>query len=147
MTLHMSLPCIIGLVEEGLVVLAPRVGYYVVELSPEDVEEISDIREMIELHAVRRAMKETRPSEIRTLLNETRALKSLGDDERRKVAMQRVLPGETEVAAAMRMIEEVCGRNFRYCDIICADALYALACIVVNLMLLFIYKHLKVQAS
>jgi hypothetical protein len=41
--------------------------------------------------------------------------------------MERVLPGETEVAAAIRMIEEVYGRNFRYCDIICADALYAQA--------------------
>lgn len=77
-----------ALVEEGLVVLAPRVGYYVVELSLEDVEEISDIREMIELYALRRAMKTMRQSDITALLEETRALRSLGDDERRRVFEQ-----------------------------------------------------------
>lgn len=73
-----------ALVEEGLVMLAPRVGYYVVELSAQDVEEIADIREMIELYALRRAMKEMRPQDIDMLLKETRSVRSLGGDERRK---------------------------------------------------------------
>ncbi|HHY33544.1 MAG TPA: GntR family transcriptional regulator [Firmicutes bacterium] len=73
-----------ALVEEGLVMLAPRVGYYVVELSVQDVEEIADIREMIELYALRRAMKEMRPSDVTALLEETKALRSLGGDEQRR---------------------------------------------------------------
>lgn len=73
-----------ALVEEGLVMLAPRVGYYVVELSVQDVEEIADIREMIELYALRRAMKEMHPSDVTVLLEETRALRALGGDERRR---------------------------------------------------------------
>lgn len=73
-----------ALVEEGLVMLAPRVGYYVVELSAQDVEEIADIREMIELYALRRAMKEMRPQDIDMLLKETRSVRSLSGDERRR---------------------------------------------------------------
>lgn len=52
-----------ALVEEGLVVVAPRVGYYVVELTLNDIHEICGIRKMMEIYAMQSA------SESDVLLN------------------------------------------------------------------------------
>ncbi|MCR4402195.1 MAG: GntR family transcriptional regulator [Firmicutes bacterium] len=89
-----------ALVEEGLVMLAPRVGYYVVELSAQDVEEIADIREMIELYALRRAMRVMRPQDIELLLEETRAVRSLRGEERRRMFEQLDRKFHTEMIGA-----------------------------------------------
>ncbi len=72
------------LVEEGLVVVAPRVGYYVVKLSLDDIEEISGIRKMIELYALGLAMRNIQPGDVAALLEDTRATQSLRGAERRE---------------------------------------------------------------
>jgi hypothetical protein len=41
--------------------------------------------------------------------------------------MERIEPGEGEVTAAIRLLEKTQHRNWRYCDMVCADALYARA--------------------
>lgn len=41
--------------------------------------------------------------------------------------MERIEPGEGEVTAAIRLLGKAQHRNWRYCDMICADALYAQA--------------------
>jgi hypothetical protein len=41
--------------------------------------------------------------------------------------MERILPGEGEVSAAIRVLQDLRLRNHRYCDVLCADALYAQA--------------------
>jgi len=55
------------------------------------------------------------------------AISYIGNKPRLVITMMRIMPGETEVKAALRAIEEAYRWNWRYCDIICADALYAQA--------------------
>lgn len=55
------------------------------------------------------------------------AVSYVGAQPRLLLTMERILPGEGEVAAAMRALEDLRLRNHRYCDILCADALYAKA--------------------
>ncbi len=74
-----------ALAEEGLVVIVPRVGYYVVELSADDIKEISGIRKMVELYAFQFAIRNITTKRIETLLQETREVKSLPRAERRRV--------------------------------------------------------------
>ncbi|MBE3574465.1 MAG: GntR family transcriptional regulator [Firmicutes bacterium] len=72
------------LVTDGLVTLSPRVGYFVVSLTPLDVEEISDIRKMIELYALPRAVRQITPAEIGRMEQETRRIQQLPESERRQ---------------------------------------------------------------
>jgi hypothetical protein len=55
------------------------------------------------------------------------AISYVGAQPRLLLAMERILPGEGEVSAAIRVLAELRLRNHRYCDILCADALYAQA--------------------
>ncbi|MGE5576285.1 MAG: GntR family transcriptional regulator [Syntrophothermus sp.] len=71
------------LVEEGLVIVVPRVGYYVVQLSAEDVREISGIRKMIELYAFDLAMLHMTPETIEEMYRQALAVKNLPGDKRR----------------------------------------------------------------
>ncbi len=72
-----------ALVEEGLVTVAPRVGYYVVDLSTEDIKEISGIRRMIELYAFGIAAGNMDRDDVQSLLCDTLASKNLPAKERR----------------------------------------------------------------
>ncbi|MCL4517393.1 MAG: GntR family transcriptional regulator [Firmicutes bacterium] len=70
------------LVEEGLVIVVPRVGYYVVQLSAEDVREISGIRKMMELYAFNLAMQHLTPEKIEEMYQEALAVKDLPSEKR-----------------------------------------------------------------
>lgn len=70
------------LVEEGLVVVAPRVGWYVVKLTEEDIREISGIRRMIEVYAFEQALAHSDPVAIDEMYRATLALKDLPPAER-----------------------------------------------------------------
>ncbi len=74
-----------ALAEEGLVVIVPRVGYYVVDLSAEDIQEISGIRKMVELYAFQFAMRNITNRRIETLLRETREVRLLPKTEKKRV--------------------------------------------------------------
>jgi len=71
------------LVEEGLVIVAPRVGYYVVQLYAEDVREISGIRKMMELYAFGLALQNMEQVVIEEMYQEVLAVKALPGDQRR----------------------------------------------------------------
>lgn len=73
------------LVEEGLVVVVPRVGWYVFKLSDEDIREFSGIRRMIELYAFGEALKRLSPAAVDEMYRATRAVKDLPASERRRV--------------------------------------------------------------
>ncbi|MBO8126963.1 MAG: GntR family transcriptional regulator [Firmicutes bacterium] len=60
------------LVREGLVTVKPRVGYYVVRLTPTDVEEICDVRKMIELYSLEHALKTVPAAKWQELLTASR---------------------------------------------------------------------------
>ena len=70
------------LVEEGLVELAPRVGFFVIRLSARDVEEISDVRKMIELYALDQALAHMTDEEIDALEQELLEAMRLPRDQR-----------------------------------------------------------------
>jgi hypothetical protein len=55
------------------------------------------------------------------------ALSYVGDGPHLLLGMERVRPGEGEFTAAIRLLKEAAKRNNSYSDIICADALYAAA--------------------
>jgi len=55
------------------------------------------------------------------------AISYIGQEPRLVITMMRIMPGESEVEAALRAIHHAYQQNWRYCDIICADALYAQA--------------------
>lgn len=74
-----------ALAEEGLVVVAPRVGYYVVDLTAEDIQEISGLRKMVELYAFQLAVHNLTQGQIERMLHETVAAKALPEPEKRKV--------------------------------------------------------------
>lgn len=65
------------LVEEGLVRLAPRVGYFVVRLTPRDIQEISDVRAMIELYALERGMARLSDDTLEAMERELRELQAM----------------------------------------------------------------------
>jgi DNA-binding GntR family transcriptional regulator len=73
------------LAEEGLVVVVPRVGWYVFKLSDEDIREFSGIRRMIELYAFGQAMERLSPAAIDEMYRATLAVKELPASERRRV--------------------------------------------------------------
>jgi DNA-binding GntR family transcriptional regulator len=57
---------------EGLIITLPRKGSFITEISPEDLEEVFELREILECHAIdcikKRAARS--PDEIKTLLKE-----------------------------------------------------------------------------
>lgn len=72
------------LVEEGLVVVTPRVGWYVVRLSDEDIREISGIRKMIELYAFEPALTRLSPAAVEEMHRATLAIRALPPAEQRR---------------------------------------------------------------
>ncbi|MGE5623553.1 MAG: GntR family transcriptional regulator [Methanocella sp.] len=73
------------LVEEGLVVVVPRVGWYVCKLSDADIREIAGIRRMIELFSFGQALERLTPAAIDEMYRATLAVKELPAVERRRV--------------------------------------------------------------
>lgn len=74
-----------ALAKEGLVVVVPRVGYYVVDLAAEDIQEISGIRKMVELYSFQLAVRNFTQTQIGQMLQKTISAKSLPEFEKRKV--------------------------------------------------------------
>lgn len=77
-----------ALAEEGLVVVAPRVGYYVIELSLDDIREISGVRKMVELYAFPFASKNMSRDDVGALLEETLSVRDLPSHDKRRVFEQ-----------------------------------------------------------
>jgi DNA-binding GntR family transcriptional regulator len=73
-----------ALVTEGLIVAAPRVGYYVIDLSEHDIREISGIRQMVELYAFEFATRKMPKARIENLLGKSLLTRSLQEAERAK---------------------------------------------------------------
>ncbi len=55
------------------------------------------------------------------------ALSYVGDGPHLLLGIERIKPGEGELTVAIRLLREAASRNNRYSDIICADAYYAVA--------------------
>jgi len=65
------------LVEQGLVVVKPYVGYFVVQLTPKDVEELFDLRKVLEVLALRYAFKNIKESHVKDLLDRLQIMEHL----------------------------------------------------------------------
>lgn len=107
------------LVEEGLVVVSPRVGCYVVQLSAEDVREISGIRKMIELYAFPLALRNLSPAEIAGFHERTLAVRDLPYADRRRAFEQldREFHRELIRRAGNRRLAELAGRIHAFVDL------------------------------
>lgn len=70
-----------ALAEEGLVVVTPRVGYYVIDLSTTDILEISGVRKMVELYAFQAACRNLSKKEIEKFYQEILIIKKLPQAE------------------------------------------------------------------
>jgi len=71
------------LAENGLVNIKPRVGYYVIDLSAEDIAEIYDLRKMFECYALEPAMENVNFNELRQLKKEMEKIQKEADEEKR----------------------------------------------------------------
>jgi len=56
------------LVKDGLIVYKPRKGYYVTQLTCEDMEEIYDFRKMIECYALEKGIKNINKDKLKEIL-------------------------------------------------------------------------------
>lgn len=63
------------LIKDGLVDVVPRKGYFVVSLNVRDLEEIYDLRRLIETHALEPAIESIETERLRELLEYTRSLR------------------------------------------------------------------------
>jgi DNA-binding GntR family transcriptional regulator len=70
--------------DTGLVVRQARTGFYVLELTEKDLEEIYDLREMFEVHALKTAIKNVSRSELENLKQRMKSVPQIADDQRRK---------------------------------------------------------------
>ncbi len=72
------------LVQESLVRLVPRVGYYVVSLSSEDLREIYDLRKMFECHVLESAINDINEDELRKIRQKSEEVQGETDRKRKK---------------------------------------------------------------
>jgi DNA-binding GntR family transcriptional regulator len=63
------------LAEQGLVTVVPRIGYFVVQFTREEVEDLLRVRALLELSALHRDLKNIDKRTLRFLVNEYRACK------------------------------------------------------------------------
>jgi len=70
--------------KDGLVTIVPRRGYYIVELSAEDMEEIYDLRKMIEVYALESAIKNVEPDKLKELKQLTEKLQNEPNKKRKR---------------------------------------------------------------
>lgn len=68
------------LVEQGLVVVKPYLGYFVVQLTPKDVEELFDLRKALEVLALRYAFENMKESDVKDLLDRLQTMEHLTDE-------------------------------------------------------------------
>ena len=68
------------LVEQGLVVVRPYVGYFVVELTPKDAEELFDLRKALEVLALRYAYEKVITSDLDIYFEWIRKMEHLDED-------------------------------------------------------------------
>jgi DNA-binding GntR family transcriptional regulator len=71
------------LVSEGLLEHKPGVGIFVVELSPQELAELSDLREALECHAIRRVAPQADASLLDQLRRSKKAMEGVIDQMRR----------------------------------------------------------------
>lgn len=72
--------------DRGLIEVRPRVGYFVVELSKQDIKEIYDMRELLEVYAVQQSYESIPLNKVQSILEKTRYMKNnnIPQDELRK---------------------------------------------------------------
>lgn len=71
---------------DGMIVLRPRRGYYVVTLDPDEIEDIFDVRATMEEKAVRAATARRSPEDVRkvmAILEKMESIDPMADSERR----------------------------------------------------------------
>ena len=56
------------LVKDGLVIYKPRKGYYIIQITVKDLEEIYDLRKMIECYALDRGIKNIDQDKLKEIL-------------------------------------------------------------------------------
>lgn len=78
------------LVQEGLVRLVPRVGYYVVSLSREDITEIYDLRKMFECHALKSAINGIDEDKLRRIKQRSEEVQEETDRKRKKAKFDEI---------------------------------------------------------
>ncbi|MBE3597796.1 MAG: GntR family transcriptional regulator [Limnochordaceae bacterium] len=107
------------LVEERLVQLSPRVGYFVVQLTPQDVEEIADVRKMIELYALDRAFGRFEPGELEAMEQELEQTLALPDRRRREAfdRIDRRFHMRLIARSGNRRLQELAERIYVFVDI------------------------------
>ncbi len=64
-----------SLVDEGLVEVKPRVGYFAVELSPNQVKDISEMRRLLEEHALKKSINRMPREKIEKIKDQSLELK------------------------------------------------------------------------
>jgi len=64
------------LIRDGFIINIPRRGYYITKLEKRDLEEIYDLRQLIECYSLKYAIKNIEESKLVELLRDARCLKS-----------------------------------------------------------------------
>ena len=72
----------------GLVENRPRIGYFVLELTEKDLEEIYDLREMFEVYALKSAIKRQDADELEQLKEEIAQISKIKNEEKRRAKFQ-----------------------------------------------------------
>lgn len=78
------------LVQEGLVRLVPRVGYYMVNLSSEDLTEIYDLRKMFECHVLKSAINGINKDELKEIKQRSEEVQGETDRKRKKAKFDEI---------------------------------------------------------
>ena len=64
-----------SLADEGLVEVKPRVGYFAVELTTDQIEDICEMRKLIEMYSLKKSLHKIPRSEVEDIYKETLQLK------------------------------------------------------------------------
>lgn len=70
-----------SLADEGLVEVKPRVGYFAVELTPKQVKDISEMRKLLENHALERSFTKISKGDLKSLKKKSLKLKENGQSD------------------------------------------------------------------
>lgn len=107
------------LVREGLVTVRPRVGYYVVELTPVDIQEICGIRKMIELYSLEEAAKNVPLEKWQELLQYNLDLVAYEEDDIRSrfFRADQDLHGTIILATSNNRLQEVSKQIWAFVDL------------------------------
>lgn len=64
-----------SLVDQGLVEVKPRVGYFAIDLTPKQIKDLCELRELLEVYALKESLHNIPSSELELLKQETLELK------------------------------------------------------------------------